>query len=639
MQGFKEVVAFVLMFFGVSAWFAGSMSSAQEPEAEPEREFFSNRTLRIYCTVENTPAGLESVELWFTADNGASWQKYPGALLSRDEDGFLYVEYVAPEDGEYGFRTVATDRVGNREDEPKPGDPPTLVAVVDTKPPVLRLITPAGGETLECGSELTIAWDVTDEHLDERPVMTVEISRDGGASWEIVGANERTPGTISITLPSQEMSAFLVRVTAEDLAGNMVEAEVAKPIAVVQAKPSEVPKGPSALPPARTNNRVFNIDYEVDAGESGLKAVVLWYTEDGGQTWKFYGYDSDLVSPIVFRAPKDGVFGFYIVAYNMAGKSARPEPTPGTLPDRTTHVDAEPPKLVVTSPEPRGVFAGGATMEIAWIAHDNLLVEEPVTIFYREDETRPWTLIARSKDSIGKYAWELPFMNTRKLAVKVAVEDIGKNVTECVVDNLVVDSKEIKLVIRDVKPAEGEIPAGMGMPGGTQQKEHVQRHERFVNETAARTHFEKGRVLRAQQRWADAAKEFELAVQNKPDFRDALNDLGCVLYRMAKYQEAAAAFSRAAELTPHDPELCYNLAAALFGAKDFEKAADLLLPLLDDLTAAERVRQRAAELLWSVSVEFHRAKNPRARVLWTRLSEIKTFTSPIIQKAKEALAR
>ncbi len=263
----------------------------------------------------------------------------------------------------------------------------------------------------------------------------------------------------------------------------------------------------------------------------------------------------------------------------------------------------------------------------------------PVTVSFREDETKPWTLITRSKDSIGKHSWELPFLNTRKLAVRVTVEDIGKNVTECIVDRLVVDSKEVTLNIVDVTPAGGDVASGGAQPAGAQQDGSSAPRAKLVDEKAARAHFEKGRVLRAQQKWADAAREFELAVDNMPDFRDALNDLGCVLYRGEKYKEAATAFGKAVELTPQDPELCYNFAAALFGTREYEKAVDRLLPLLDDSAAAEKVGPRAADLLWSISLEFSKAGNPRTRGIWQRLSEISIFSSQVIRKAKDALAR
>ncbi len=46
------------------------------------------------------------------------------------------------------------------------------------------------------------------------------------------------------------------------------------------------------------NASVFDIDYSVeDVGPSGVSAVELFVTEDGGQNWFKYGTDADLKSP------------------------------------------------------------------------------------------------------------------------------------------------------------------------------------------------------------------------------------------------------------------------------------------------------------------------------------------------------
>ncbi|MDQ7778524.1 MAG: tetratricopeptide repeat protein [Planctomycetota bacterium] len=607
---------------------------------DEERAYFAARTLRIYCSVEETPAGLKGVDLWLTTDGGKQWKLVEGASLATEEDGSRYFEFAAPGDGEYGFKTVATDNLGHREAPPVSDERPRLVAVVDTKPPLVTLVNPKGGETVPCGGELIITWDAQDDNIGERPVATVEVSRDGGSSWELVGANERARSSIAIILPSQEISALLVRITARDLADNQVQAETEKPITVVRKTDGAQPApGPNALPPARSNSRIFNIDYEVEVGESGLKAVVLWYTEDDGKSWKFYGYDTDLQTPIVFSAPKDGVYGFYIIAYNMADGARRPEPAPGTQPDKTTFVDSEPPSLVIASPRTCQCFAGGTQMEIAWIAQDDLLVEVPIALFYRENDDKPWTLIARVKEANGTYGWNLPFFNTKNMSVKVTVDDLGKNTTESIVGGITVDSMEIRPRIREIKPAV--TPAtGAGGQGQTAVENPPGKTatEMYVDVAAASAHFEKGRIFRAQQKWSEAAEQFELALKNRPDFLEAYNDLGCVLYRLRKYDGAILAFTKALELSPHDAELIYNLAAAHFSAGELPRAADLLLPLIADASSA-KVGPKAAELLWSISLEFSKTQNSRAREIWKTLSEIGTFTSPYIQKAKEALGR
>ncbi len=80
------------------------------------------------------------------------------------------------------------------------------------------------------------------------------------------------------------------------------------------------------------NNRVFEIDYTVeDVGPSGVGAVDLFVTEDGGQQWFRYGSDSDLKSPFQVDSMGEGTFGFAVRVRNGLGISD-PPPQPGNCP-------------------------------------------------------------------------------------------------------------------------------------------------------------------------------------------------------------------------------------------------------------------------------------------------------------------
>ncbi|HEV7239031.1 MAG TPA: winged helix-turn-helix domain-containing protein [Thermoanaerobaculia bacterium] len=68
----------------------------------------------------------------------------------------------------------------------------------------------------------------------------------------------------------------------------------------------------------------------------------------------------------------------------------------------------------------------------------------------------------------------------------------------------------------------------------------------------AETHISRGHVLIAEERFADASKELELAVSINPRSAEAYYRLGHLRVREAKLDEAAEMFDRAASLEPAD---------------------------------------------------------------------------------------
>ncbi|HEX6086080.1 MAG TPA: winged helix-turn-helix domain-containing protein [Thermoanaerobaculia bacterium] len=68
----------------------------------------------------------------------------------------------------------------------------------------------------------------------------------------------------------------------------------------------------------------------------------------------------------------------------------------------------------------------------------------------------------------------------------------------------------------------------------------------------AETHISRGHVLIAQERYADAAKELELAMSINPRSSEAYYRMGHLRVREAKLEEAAEMFERAAGLEPAD---------------------------------------------------------------------------------------
>ncbi len=84
-----------------------------------------------------------------------------------------------------------------------------------------------------------------------------------------------------------------------------------------------------------------------------------------------------------------------------------------------------------------------------------------------------------------------------------------------------------------------------------------------------------GNVLWKQDKLAEAAERFQQALALRPDFAEAHNNLGSVLVEQQKLDEATARFERAVALRPDYPEALNNLGKALLQQDQIERAIPL----------------------------------------------------------------
>jgi tetratricopeptide (TPR) repeat protein len=72
-----------------------------------------------------------------------------------------------------------------------------------------------------------------------------------------------------------------------------------------------------------------------------------------------------------------------------------------------------------------------------------------------------------------------------------------------------------------------------------------------------------------------ARKEYEIAVKLKPDYEEAINNIGTIYYAQKSYRRAVTWFSRALKLAPEDAKsaaVYVNLGSAWFSRKNYERA-------------------------------------------------------------------
>ncbi len=186
---------------------------------------------------------------------------------------------------------------------------------------------------------------------------------------------------------------------------------------------------PAGQQARQSRSRRFELDYDVEHEDPArLRRVELWYTNNAGRTWYYYGDDNDKRSPFAVEVNQEGVFGFRLVLHNHDGL-ASPPPQMGEAADIWVHVDWTPPSARITETRMgRGAEAG--QMQIRWEANDAFLADRPITLAYSPQADGPWSIIASDLPNTGQYTWRVGDHLPRTVYLRLEVADKVGNVVQ-----------------------------------------------------------------------------------------------------------------------------------------------------------------------------------------------------------------
>jgi hypothetical protein len=237
----------------------------------------------------------------------------------------------------------------------------------------------------------------------------------------------------------------VVRVTAGDLAGNIVTREISLQTAAgsPQADPAavpaimETPQGKTQPPPqpAAFTRQLINrthtsLKYQIDQeGPSGISKVEVWMTRDEGQNWQRLCEDADRRSPVEIDLPGDGVYGLSLVVTTGNGTSS-PAPARGEAPDFHVEVDCTKPSAQILAVRP-GTGSDAGSIVITWTASDKNLRAQPIDLEYSNRPDGPWTPIAKALKNDGNYRWQPQGEMAGEIYVRMQVSDEAGNTTIC----------------------------------------------------------------------------------------------------------------------------------------------------------------------------------------------------------------
>lgn len=183
---------------------------------------------------------LESVRLWYTTDQGATWTEY-----GRDEDRISPFRFRSPGEGHYGFFFVLTNGAGPSSEPPVSGTAPQQTALVDYTPPLVQLHQARSvGGTGEATVQLR--WTAVDGLFGPRPIEVWYGTSLEDTNLRATEQPMANTGRYDWRLPPGMSGSVAVRVTATDRAGLRGESEA---MWVEIAPPPTVPEtGSAALP-------------------------------------------------------------------------------------------------------------------------------------------------------------------------------------------------------------------------------------------------------------------------------------------------------------------------------------------------------------------------------------------------------
>jgi len=164
-------------------------------------------------------SGIGSVDLWWTRNNGESWELYAKdqKIAGSTRNGKQEATVELPGEGVYGFILVVKSRAGLGKKAPKADDIPEIRVEVDTTLPFAELY-PATPDHQHPGA-LILNWVAKDNNLANTPI-TLEWAENREGKWNNIAVNIPNTGSYSWQLPDTLPVQVYLRLRVRDLAGN-----------------------------------------------------------------------------------------------------------------------------------------------------------------------------------------------------------------------------------------------------------------------------------------------------------------------------------------------------------------------------------------------------------------------------------
>ena len=403
---------------------------------------------------------IQEVILYVSTDFGRTYQKVTTAGPNDKE-----FRFESKRDAWYWFTVQTRDADGRFAPPDLSLAQPQIKVCVDTHAPVvtLRWLQAPNGQA-------GVEWDASDANLD-LSTLRVDYRAVGGPDWIPLPIKQASSG--QYTWNTGTNAALEARITVQDKAHNPAEYKTAPSnsgfktgVGVAPGpgptapptQPTPAPDGPSGV--IMVNTKSIRLDFKIDdVGSSKVKAVEVWYTQDG-RTWQKTPQDAGPEPPYTVEVPAEGRYGFTLIARSGVGLGL-PAPKNGDTPQVWVEVDETKPKVSIVGVEVgRGPDTGYIT--VRWTATDKHMAANPITISYVDAATGPsgqWqTMTPTNITNDGHFVWRMPADLPPQILVRVeAIDQAGNVGVDDTTKPVSTDLSIPKARVTDVHPAK---PAG-----------------------------------------------------------------------------------------------------------------------------------------------------------------------------------
>ncbi|MFC1514986.1 Ser-Thr-rich GPI-anchored membrane family protein, partial [Candidatus Omnitrophota bacterium] len=327
---------------------------------------------------------ITAVALEYSIDNGANWKRLASSI---------------PNSGVYPW--TIPDSISAQ----------CLVRIYDVVDPQVRdvsaaafkiagslnLISPAGGDLFDAGSQCTIAW----KRLGTITRVSLHYSTDSGATfpYSIVEGHPAAAGRFAWTIPNTISSKIKVRISDAD--DPEVFALSQGLFAIKGIIELSSPNGGESYPAKSFQEITWKT-------EGPVKEVDLAYSFDSGTSWQ----------PVIANLANTGIYTWQIPAA-LSGQY-RVSVSSSDDPSSFDHSDADfavVGDLAVVSPNGKEVWQAQEEQQIRWKSRGDIA---NVRIEYSVDAAASFLPVALSAPNSGSYLWRLPDALTAQGLIKIS---------------------------------------------------------------------------------------------------------------------------------------------------------------------------------------------------------------------------
>ncbi len=169
--------------------------------------------------------------------------------------------------------------------------------------------------------------------------------------------------------------------------------------------------------------RAFSIPVTVDPKQrSKTREMLLWASDDMGESWKRSGKTDPDHPSFYFRAPRDGEYWFAVQTVNKDG-GFWPAGDRPVQPAIKVIVDSNPPTVTLESRGRRGSLAA-----VQWEVQDEHLDLRSLVLEYQAEGVRDWRQVPLARDEgvrIGYKSWDAG--TAEALRVRLSIRDFAGN--------------------------------------------------------------------------------------------------------------------------------------------------------------------------------------------------------------------